>query len=716
MSRQGFRLSVGICLIALAMLWGACTTPAPSANVEGPTGPMGPQGVPGPQGPPGPFGPDGPVGPAGPLGPEGPPGVSYAPLGTGLSAHINAVSFDDNGKPVVELSLGDAEGYALPLAALEGYGFTIAQISENAETGLSQYTNLLMRPVAGQPYTVDGETIAPSLAETMQPFAESGGVWEKQAEGMYRYTFTNTLTISPTLTTIVGGYFYREGRTAVANDRYIFVPAGGEPPVTREIASTEACNNCHDPLAAHGGTRLLVGLCATCHTGQAQDPETGASLDLRVMIHKIHQGAGLPTVQADEPYRIVGFRQSVHDYSTVQWPQDTRNCTTCHTDGADSDNYKTKPQIAACTACHDDVDPELGENHPGRNPRADGTCVECHVPDGEEFDESVAGAHVVPTQSAQLERATLEIVSVADLDPGSAPVVTFKITDTEGMPLAPEDLVYLAVTLAGPTDDYQTSITEIIYREDEEDTPSAANAASSDAYTYVLRAALPADASGTYAVALEGYSEQSLRGIREPIRVAANNPVLYVAVGGGTPTYRRTVVDRAQCNNCHANLAQHGSVRQNIEYCVLCHNPTSSDAAVRPSDAMPPTTIDFKVLIHRIHQGDERTQRPYIVYGFQGTPHDFSDLRYPGDLANCTSCHLPDTYTLPLPVVVQPTVILLDDQIISTTLPVRAVCTTCHDGVAAAGHAELETTGSGIEACAVCHGPDRLAGVDVIHR
>jgi OmcA/MtrC family decaheme c-type cytochrome len=642
-------------------------------------------------------------------------------LGTGLTARIDAVNFDDAGKPVVELTLGDADGYPLPLASLEGYGFTIAQISADAVTGLSKYTNLLVRPVAGQPYTVDGETVAPSLAEAVQPFAESGGAWEKQAEGVYRYTFTNTLTLplSPTLTTVVGAYFFRDGRATVANDRFVFVPAGGEPGLTREIVTTEACNNCHDPLAAHGGTRLLVGLCATCHTDQALDPETGASLDLRVMIHKIHQGAGLPTVQAGEPYRIVGFRQSVFDFSTVQWPQDTRNCTTCHTGGADADNYKTKPQIAACTGCHDDVNLELGENHPGRNPRADGTCVECHEPEGEGFDESVVGAHVVPAQSAQLERATLEIVSVAGLAAGGAPVVTFKLTNAQGEALAPEDLSYLAVTLAGPTDDYRTRVTETIYRA-EEDSPSAAEAASDGAYAYTFNAALPADATGTFAVALEGYSEQKLRGEREPIRVAGNNPVLYVAAGGapiGLPaTPRRQVVDQALCNNCHANLAQHGGIRQSVEYCVLCHNPAASDEAVRPDEAMPPTSIDFKVLIHSIHRGDERTQQPYIVYGFQGTPYDFSDVRFPGNLANCTSCHVPGAYTLPLAAAVQPTVVLKEEEIVSTILPARAVCTSCHDGPAAAGHAELETTAGGVEACAVCHGPDRQADVAAIHR
>lgn len=43
----------------------------------------------------------------------------------------------------------------------------------------------------------------------------------------------------------------------------------------------------------------------------------------------------------------------------------------------------------------------------------------------------------------------------------------------------------------------------------------------------------------------------------------------------------------------------------------------------------------------------------------------------------------------------------------STTLPIRATCTGCHDSAAAAGHIELQTAPGGLETCDVCHGAGR---------
>jgi OmcA/MtrC family decaheme c-type cytochrome len=78
-----------------------------------------------------------------------------------------------------------------------------------------------------------------------------------------------------------------------------------------------------------------VAGCITCHTPQTTDPDTGNTVDMATMIHKIHKGKDLPSVQAGTPYRIIGNQQAVHDYSHIGFSAypDTRNCVACHEQG-----------------------------------------------------------------------------------------------------------------------------------------------------------------------------------------------------------------------------------------------------------------------------------------------------------------------------------------------------------------------------------------------
>ena len=59
---------------------------------------------------------------------------------------------------------------------------------------------------------------------------------------------------------------------------------------------------------------------------QTIDPDTGNTVDMPVMVHKIHMGEDLPSVKAGKPYQIIGNRQSVNDYSTVTFPIINRTC------------------------------------------------------------------------------------------------------------------------------------------------------------------------------------------------------------------------------------------------------------------------------------------------------------------------------------------------------------------------------------------------------
>src|SRR5262249_43996869 len=107
----------------------------------------------------------------------------------------------------------------------------------------------------------------------------------------------------------------------------------------------------------------------------------------------------------------------------VSFPQDIRTCTLCHSQGANASNYLTKASTAACTGCHDDVNPSQmptggiptlapGTNHvPGAQPEAFCSTL-CHVPTAQrEFDISVPGAHTVPERSTQLKGFVGEFLS-----------------------------------------------------------------------------------------------------------------------------------------------------------------------------------------------------------------------------------------------------------------------------------------------------------------
>lgn len=699
----------GLLLTAVALV--AC---ASEPAEPGPAGPPGPEGPPGPAGPVGPAGPEGSPGPAGSPGQAGPQAASFFTPGPGLNAAITEVDLS-SGKPVVTVLLSDGADFPLTPADLEGYGFTIAQVVQDEETEISRYQSLLVREVEGQPFTVGGETMQPVMSSATQAYADQDGEWAEGEDGTFTYTFASDLSseVNPDLTTSIGAYLYRDDRASVANDVFTFVPAGGEPILTREVVLTENCNACHEPLAFHGGTRQEVGLCVTCHTDQTIDPETGNGLDFRVMIHKLHRGEFLPSVEAGEPYQIVGFRQTSHDYSTGTWPQDVRNCTTCHSGAADGDNFKTAPQTAACTACHDDVNLITGDNHGGGR-KDDSRCNICHEPEGDEFDASVVGSHVIPRYSEQIAGVNIEILSVGNVLAGGSPTITFQVTDNAGNSINPADMDYLAVTIAGPTTDYTTRVTETIFRAPSE-TPPAVEDIGDGAFSYNLEFAFPEEDAGSYALGMEGYVNETLNDLADPVRVTAFNPVTFVAVDGSDPTPRRQVVDRELCNTCHDDLAIHGGIRKNTEYCVMCHNATASDEEVRPAEEMPPTSINFPVLIHRLHRGEELAQQPTIVYGFNSSEHDFSNLVFPGNLANCQNCHLQGTYGLPLPDGVQPTTVTQDESVVSSVLPSRSVCNACHDTTAAAGHAELQTTASGIETCEVCHGAGSEFDVSTAH-
>jgi OmcA/MtrC family decaheme c-type cytochrome len=559
-------------------------------------------------------------------------------------------------------------------------------------------------------YTVRRQTGA-VLGTVEQASADTGGTFTDVGPGEYLYRFGTALpeNYNRTVTHTVGVYADRnlthvDGNDYVAAATFDFVPDGRAVTVVRDIVTDESCNRCHGQLTAHG-VRRSVAVCVLCHTPQTADPDTGNTTDFNVMIHKIHRGAELPSVQAGRPYQIIGFQQTVADYSTVRLPQDIRNCTTCHT-GSQGNNWMNRPSRAACASCHDDVNFATGENHLSIVQANDNSCRFCHrANDALEFDISVAGAHVIPIKSQQLPGVNYQIVRVENTNPGQTLSVIFNIKDDAGNVIQPGQMSTLNAVFGGPTRDYANWYSE---------SARMAMPTGDGNFSFTFARPIPPDATGSYTVALEGRRNFTLNpGTDREIAVqdAGPNATLSFAMTGQL-TPRRAVVDVNKCNACHDTLRLHGNNRvDNTQYCALCHNPNQTDVARRPQDQLPAQTVDFKLMIHRIHRGEE-LQNEYTVYGFGNVAHNYNEVRYPTNTRNCTMCHTEGTQLIGSTVGRLPTV--NPRSAFDPTPPISVACIGCHDGEDTLLHVSLNTASFG-ESCAVCHGEGRDFAVSRVH-
>ena len=634
-------------------------------------------------------------------------GIAY--IRPGLKITVKSITIGADRKPVVELVLTDDMDQPVDRLGKTTPGvISVSMILAWYDPATRQYTS----------YTTRTQTTPPSSprpnVSAIQASADSGGTWTDLQTGLARYTFRTVLPagFDATKTTTLGIYATRNlttiiGKNYYANVEHDFRPDGGTVTAKWEkIRDASSCNNCHDPLSAHGGSRRDVKLCAMCHTPQTVDPDTGETVDFKVMVHKIHFGPNLPSVKAGKPYVIIGNAQSFHDYSEVTYPQDVRNCDNCHegtatTQPAQANVFYTQPSREACGSCHDDVNWVTGANHPAGPQTSDSACNSCHQPEGSEFDASIKGAHTIPLKSKQLKGLKASIVSVTDLVAGKKPTVVFKITNGDGTAVDGSKLNSFSPMVAGATSSYSKYIRE-----------SGAARATFDAATgnttYTFTAALPADAKGTWAVSADMYRNVTVKRTDgkadETPREAAMNPIRYFALTG-TMTPRRTVVTTAQCNTCHDSLALHGTQRLEVQECVICHNPGETDAAVRVASDGLPESISMQRMIHRIHKG-HLLEQDYSVYGRGSVKYNFNEVTYPGDLRNCTKCHTANSHLLPLEAGIGNVNALRD--YFSPQGPGTAACLGCHDNKDAAAHAYLNTTTFGgtnpAEACATCHG------------
>jgi OmcA/MtrC family decaheme c-type cytochrome len=607
----------------------------------------------------------------------------------GLIIKIASAEVDSVGTVKARVQFTDPKGLPLDREGITTPGtISCSLLIARIPVGATQYLSYTSRMV---PSTITGKTME-------QATADSGGVWTKLAEGDYTYTFATKLGTGydRTVTHTIGAYGSRnltefDLGTNFDDAVFNFVPNGSAVTTTRDMIKTATCNRCHLDMGFHGGSRKTMELCILCHTPQTTDPDTLNTVDMPVMVHKIHAGASLPSVQAGGKYVIIGFGGSVNDYSDITFPADTRNCTHCHQQdtGAAQAKAYTKPTMAACGACHDNIDWATGKNH--QNQKDDKSCILCHPADsGKEFDVSVVGAHVIPTDSKSLAGVVFELLKVENTAPGSNPTVTFTVKDKSGSVINAATMSRLRLHLAGPNTDYTYYVTE--------DATKAT--LSGGIYTYKFTATVPKDAKGSWTIAVEGRVAATVNGAS--VNDVGLNKQMAFSVDGSKVTPRRVVVDLAKCNQCHYKLNFHGGSRNTTQQCVICHAPT------RTAAPEPQRSIDLGVMIHKIHRGAD------LARGYGISSADFSDIGFPGDLRSCTTCHSSSsTYQLPLADSSIPVVSPFD--YISPAPRATADCLACHDTKYAAAHANSNIDPTLGEACAACHGPNSEKSVDKVH-
>jgi OmcA/MtrC family decaheme c-type cytochrome len=307
----------------------------------------------------------------------------------------------------------------------------------------------------------------------------------------------------------------------------------------------------------------------------------------------------------------------------------------------------------------------------------------------------------IPIDSAT--KINIAVTSVDVPAGGGAPTVYLALTNDleQGLKDLPAgDIRFVLSQLSAGTDGGSSEWQSYVTRSSNGIENAQANTETASSGTFVD------NGDGTYeytfAQALTDYAGgptfDSIKTHRLGVEIRGQAPISSNGIhdfvpAGGAPLLERKIVDNDTCNACHDRLEFHGGPRTDVEYCVTCHNPNSTD-----EDSG--NTIDMKALIHNIHSGRDG----YVIIGYRGSLHDYSDVQWTQDVRNCQTCHEESDLDTP--------------QASNWRLvPNRAACGTCHyddgdtlngvhdyaieDGVHPAGLVLADDT-----QCVDCHGPD----------
>jgi OmcA/MtrC family decaheme c-type cytochrome len=149
--------------------------------------------------------------------------------------------------------------------------------------------------------------------------------------------------------------------------------------------------------------------------------------------------------------------------------------------------------------------------------------------------------------------------------------------------------------------------------------PAGAPVANGDGTFTVSLPPIPSGLTGTAGLLIDGVLAHDFQDGNGPTEIPVTNVVAYAPITDPVAVPRRDVVAVAKCDTCHDQLNAHGGNRvDNVQACTFCHNPNATDIAARLAakpapvtaanapDGMTEEPIDFKYMVHALHDGNVR--------------------------------------------------------------------------------------------------------------
>ena len=346
-------------------------------------------------------------------------------------------AFNAGDRPAVTYTVTKSSGQSWTLADLSDGAILVSGPTFNYQPVIAQQSDLFTASVDNKDGTFT-YTFATAIPATYLPPANDSpafGPGDGELQGQTLLSGTYTVGMFGHWYYFVDGVQHED----VGQTTHDFLLGSATTLEPREVVKSDNCNQCHAEIQAHDGERRTVALCVLCHTSGAEDGSgNGVSIDFRVMIHKLHDAAHLPSVlgvatnpdgsrnyaATPKPYVLTDGQGNADDQSTVNFPvwpslsfgmprdlgysaltssqktlEDTIRkgvvaCDKCHGDPDGSGPLTapnqggisiSQPTRRACGACHDDIDwtQPYAANGLSMGAQAnDSSCLFCHLPSG----------------------------------------------------------------------------------------------------------------------------------------------------------------------------------------------------------------------------------------------------------------------------------------------------------------------------------------------